>query len=84
MPTIQKVTFPGLNFKSTSVHPKDLLDKSNPYYQEHIRGREFEEDELVEYSFKESTFDKIPYWNSWQQESSALLYTQGYLQITMS
>ena len=27
--------------KSLDVHPKELLDKSHPYYQEHIRGREF-------------------------------------------
>ena len=27
--------------KSLDAHPKDLLDKSNPYYQQHIRGREF-------------------------------------------
>ncbi|MEZ4980375.1 MAG: hypothetical protein R2769_02070 [Saprospiraceae bacterium] len=30
--------------RALQLHPKDLLDKSNPYYQEHIRGREFEED----------------------------------------
>ena len=27
--------------KSLDAHPKDLLDKSHPYYQEHIRGRDF-------------------------------------------
>jgi arsenate reductase len=27
--------------------PKELLDKSIPYYQEHIRGRDFEERDWV-------------------------------------
>ncbi|MFY0643792.1 MAG: glutaredoxin [Bacteroidia bacterium] len=27
--------------------PKDLLDKSNPYYQENIRGRDFEERDWI-------------------------------------
>jgi len=27
--------------KSLDCHPKDLLDKSHPYYQANIRGREF-------------------------------------------
>jgi arsenate reductase len=27
-----------------NVHPKELLDKSKAYYQEHIRGREFDEE----------------------------------------
>ena len=27
--------------KNLDVHPKDLLDKSHPFYQEHIRGREY-------------------------------------------
>ncbi len=27
--------------KSLDVHPRELLDKSHPYYQEHIRGRDF-------------------------------------------
>ena len=29
-----------LNF--LDVHPKELLNKAHPYYQEHIRGREFD------------------------------------------
>ncbi len=28
---------------SLNVHPKDILNKAHPYYQEHIRGREFDE-----------------------------------------
>ena len=26
------------------MHPKELLDKSKPYYQENIRGREFDDE----------------------------------------
>ena len=32
---------------SLDCHPKDLLDKSHPYYQMHIRGREFDEESWV-------------------------------------
>ena len=28
-------------------HPKDLLNKAHPYYQENIRGREFDEESWV-------------------------------------
>jgi len=27
--------------KNLECHPKELMDKSKPYYQEHIRGRDF-------------------------------------------
>ena len=27
--------------KNLNVHPKELMNKAHPYYQEHIRGREF-------------------------------------------
>lgn len=27
--------------KNLDVHPKELMDKSHPYYREHIKGREF-------------------------------------------
>lgn len=27
--------------KSLEAHPKDLLNKAHPFYQQHIRGREF-------------------------------------------
>ncbi len=30
--------------KSLKVHPKELLDKSDPYYQENIKGRDFDEE----------------------------------------
>jgi arsenate reductase (glutaredoxin) len=28
-------------------HPKELLDKSHPYYQNHIKGREFDDESWV-------------------------------------
>ena len=28
--------------KSLEIHPKELLNKADPYYQQHIRGREFD------------------------------------------
>lgn len=30
--------------KQLNLEPKQLLDKSHPYYQEHIRGREFDDE----------------------------------------
>ena len=28
-------------------HPKELLNKAHPYYQKHIRGREFDEESWI-------------------------------------
>lgn len=28
--------------KALELHPKELLNKAHPYYQQHIRGREFD------------------------------------------
>ncbi|MCB0663317.1 MAG: hypothetical protein KDC24_11290, partial [Saprospiraceae bacterium] len=40
-----KSTLPWLRIlQALNMHPKDLMDKSNPYYQTHIRGREFDEE----------------------------------------
>lgn len=33
--------------KSLDLHPKELLNKAHPYYQKHIRGREFDEESWV-------------------------------------
>lgn len=30
--------------QALAIHPKELLNKAHPYYQEHIRGREFDEE----------------------------------------
>lgn len=29
------------------VHPRELMNKSNPYYQEHIRGRDFDDESWI-------------------------------------
>lgn len=29
------------------VHPKELLNKAHPYYQQHIRGREFDDESWI-------------------------------------
>ena len=29
---------------SLGVHPKELMNKAHPYYREHIKGREFDEE----------------------------------------
>ena len=33
--------------KSLDRHPKELLNKAHPYYQEHIKGREFDEESWI-------------------------------------
>ncbi len=30
--------------RSLGLHPKDLMNKAHPYYREHIKGREFDEE----------------------------------------
>ena len=30
--------------QSLGIHPKELLNKAHPYYQQHIRGRDFDEE----------------------------------------
>ena len=30
--------------KRLDLHPKEIMNKANPYYQEHIRGREFDKE----------------------------------------
>lgn len=30
--------------QSLDMHPKDLLNKAHPYYQQHIRGKEFDQE----------------------------------------
>lgn len=32
---------------SLDLHPKDLMNKAHPYYQENIRGREFDEEDWL-------------------------------------
>lgn len=33
--------------QALDVHPKELLDKSNPYYQQNIRGKKFNEQDWL-------------------------------------
>lgn len=33
--------------KSLGRHPKELMNKAHPYYQQHIRGREFDEESWI-------------------------------------
>jgi arsenate reductase (glutaredoxin) len=33
--------------KSLDLHPKELMNKAHPYYQENIRGREFNEEDWL-------------------------------------
>lgn len=30
--------------KALNLHPKEILNKAHPYYQEHIRGRDFDDE----------------------------------------
>lgn len=32
---------------SLDIHPKDLLNKAHPYYREHIKGKEFNEEDWI-------------------------------------
>ena len=32
---------------SLDIHPKDLLNKAHPYYQRHIKGKEFDEEDWI-------------------------------------
>lgn len=33
--------------EALGLHPKELLNKAHPYYQQHIRGREFDEESWI-------------------------------------
>ncbi|MEL6867741.1 MAG: ArsC/Spx/MgsR family protein [Bacteroidota bacterium] len=33
--------------QSLNLHPKEILNKAHPYYQAHIRGREFDEESWI-------------------------------------
>ncbi len=46
--------------KSLGRHPKDLLNKAHPYYQEHIRGREFDEESWINVLQKNPQLLKAP------------------------
>ena len=46
--------------KSLDVHPKDILNKAHPYYQEHIRGREFDEESWLKIIKRNPEIIKAP------------------------
>ncbi len=42
------------------VHPKELLNKAHPYYQAHIRGRDFDKESWVKIIMKNPDLLKAP------------------------
>lgn len=42
------------------LHPKEILNKANPYYQKHIRGKEFDEESWVNILRHNTTLIKAP------------------------
>ncbi len=45
---------------SLGKHPKELMNKAHPYYQEHIRGREFDEECWIKVLLKNPELFKDP------------------------
>lgn len=43
-----------------NCHPKDLMNKAHPYYQQHIRGREYDEEGWVNILRYNSEIIKAP------------------------
>ncbi len=46
--------------KALDLHPKELMNKAHPYYQKHIRGREFDEESWVNVLRYNSDLIKAP------------------------
>lgn len=46
--------------QALDMHPKEILNKANPYYQKHIRGKEFDEDSWCNILKYNSTLIKAP------------------------
>ncbi|MFT5165632.1 MAG: arsenate reductase [Saprospiraceae bacterium] len=42
------------------MHPKEILNKANPYYQKHLRGKEFDEESWVNILKHNSNLIKAP------------------------
>ena len=42
------------------LHPKEILNKANPYYQKHLRGKEFDEECWVKILKHNSVLIKAP------------------------
>jgi arsenate reductase len=45
---------------SLNLHPKELMNKANPYYQKHIKGREFDRESWVNVLRYNSDLIKAP------------------------
>ncbi|MCP3933521.1 MAG: glutaredoxin [Bacteroidetes bacterium] len=46
--------------KRINLNPKELLNKAHPYYQEHIRGREFDDESWIKILRKNPDLFKGP------------------------
>ncbi len=46
--------------KAVGLHPKELLNKAHPYYQAHIRGRDFDEECWVKIIMRNPDLLKAP------------------------
>lgn len=66
---INEMEYHKTNFTSTlwkqilsmlSMEPKQLMDKSNPYYQQHIKGRLFDEEGWINILQKNPDLIKAP------------------------
>ena len=33
--------------RSLDIHPKDLLNKAHPYYREHLKGKDFDDEDWI-------------------------------------
>ncbi|MEM7572302.1 MAG: ArsC/Spx/MgsR family protein [Bacteroidota bacterium] len=45
---------------SLGKHPKELMNKAHPYYQSHLRGREFDEESWLKILCKNPALFKAP------------------------
>ena len=46
--------------KSLDMHPKELLNKADPYYQAHLRGKEFDEESWLNVITRNPNLIKAP------------------------
>ena len=43
-----------------NLHPKEIMNKANPYYQNHIRGREFDDESWLKILIRNTHLIKAP------------------------
>ncbi|NNE30036.1 MAG: glutaredoxin [Saprospiraceae bacterium] len=46
--------------RSLDMHPKELLNKADPYYQSHIRGKEFDDESWLKVIERNPSLIKAP------------------------